>query len=1064
MTWDLADENEKNKMSDKERVELYEWAQSSDSSQVQAETKELFAKLPVDLQEEAKADSMIMAVRAESQKESDAIVKSLMGARECVSMKGKPADGKLLRFHAVRNVGEKDKKTWPEKLLTQDGKVALSTPEKGLGMEVVGAITIDTATMKALEGTWDKEELVHNLRKEGHKLILSSLNKQLHDKGEGLHDAMVKIMWNDTDETMSVLAVKSKTLIGLFSGLEIDKSESYGYFSFFDTGQKDDLKTEIARMKKALQPEMTQIMIFKAGRTSVIAPDNDEEKEEWEDLCNVAVRESLEAMGKDASGIACQYKDNFGGSGKKGPNAWFVLLGAPDLDWDARVELTAVFNKKISEATNHMKFYDSNGGRISTQCNMAWPSVVVQMAKNECWKFQRDDQCLDDKCPWNHSIDGQKGDGNAWWNPHLNGIGGWDNHEAAKQRRGGKGGKGKGFKGAGKGGKKGGKGKSRAGKGVKGGKGVQHPSLHPYTPTTSKSAGKKAAAPTSKTQSGILEESEDSDDDELMRTPQQNDQMAAMKKLELSLTQITERYDKRLKVQEAQTEVLSTGLATTQASLESLMKAIKEKIEEIETSLDENAKLSKNALEACAKQVKELEEKIELAKSMMEEQIEIEVKAELENMGIESVDTSTRTAFEETLKKMKRKELVDKISLLEGNLTNTKVLQQNEKAREEKQRECDKKVRHLGSTLVQSMNEMKGSKSIEGSKHDIDFDAEENLAGEGGGIEVDPEVSSTGGGQGNDTAMSPTSSTTDTSSSNEVGTPDSLSEDNGLYSPQEGTELTKHEISLLSAESLIQHNKNVEKGKRNEQYKANLLKRRTDGISPYSDGTYATTAETPSGAGGAGGAGQKQAEQNSTVKSLANSMETGADTPKQPILKFLGDKVQAAGRGKIVTTLPISEKELQQARTMLEAENTEREQVASAIKNSEQTASGGHADYSDVERTSRQRCNPRESTQNPNGSRKSDLGQSFHRGGGSSGNSNSGKQRKRSTEGEGHGSPAKVRKEDTPASKTAQGMEKLNMDDAAIVGKTVTAAVDAANSALEDGEVAVVAVVETNES
>ena len=34
MTWDLADENEKNKMSDKERVELYEWAQSSDSSQV----------------------------------------------------------------------------------------------------------------------------------------------------------------------------------------------------------------------------------------------------------------------------------------------------------------------------------------------------------------------------------------------------------------------------------------------------------------------------------------------------------------------------------------------------------------------------------------------------------------------------------------------------------------------------------------------------------------------------------------------------------------------------------------------------------------------------------------------------------------------------------------------------------------------------------------------------------------------------------------------------------------------------------------------------------------------
>jgi hypothetical protein len=175
-------------------------------------------------------------------------------------------------------------------------------------------------------------------------------------------------------------------------------------------------------------------------------------------------------MGKDASGIACQYKDTFNGSGKKGPNAWIVLMCAPDLDWDARVELTTMFNKKISEATNHMKFYDSNGGRISSQCNMAWPSVVVQMAKNECWKFQRDDQCLDDKCPWNHSIDGQKGDNSAWWNPHLNGIGGWDNHEAAKQRRGGKGGKGKGFKGAGKGGKKGGKGKPRAGKGVKGGK------------------------------------------------------------------------------------------------------------------------------------------------------------------------------------------------------------------------------------------------------------------------------------------------------------------------------------------------------------------------------------------------------------------------------------------------------------------------------------------------------------------------------------------------------------------------------------------------------------------
>jgi hypothetical protein len=247
--------------------------------------------------------------------------------------------------------------------LTQDGKVASSTPEKGLGMEVVGAITIGTATMKALEVTWDREELVHNLRKEGHKLILSSLNNQLHDKGEGLHDAMVKIMWNDMDETMSVLAVKSKTLLGLFSGLEIDKSESYGYFSFFDTGQKDDLRAEIARMKKALRPEMAQIMIFKAGRTGVIAPGDEDEQEEWEDLCNGVVRDSLEEMGKDASGIVCQYKNNFGGSGKKGPNAWFVLQGAPDLDWEERVELTTLFNKRISVATNQMKFFDGNGGR-----------------------------------------------------------------------------------------------------------------------------------------------------------------------------------------------------------------------------------------------------------------------------------------------------------------------------------------------------------------------------------------------------------------------------------------------------------------------------------------------------------------------------------------------------------------------------------------------------------------------------------------------------------------------------------------------------------------------------
>jgi hypothetical protein len=56
------------------------------------------------------------------------------------------------------------------------------------------------------------------------------------------------------------------------------------------------------------------------------------------------------------------------------------------------------------------------------------------------------------------------------------------------------------------------------------------------------------------------------------------------------------------------------------------------------------------------------------------------------------------TVFEDTLEQFKRNELVDKISQLEENLTNTKALQQNEKAREEKQRECDKKVRHLGST------------------------------------------------------------------------------------------------------------------------------------------------------------------------------------------------------------------------------------------------------------------------------------------------------------------------------------------------------------------------------
>ena len=90
MTWDLADENEKSKMNETERVELYEWAQNSEASEVQAETKALFAKLPEDLQEEAMVGSMIMAVRADSQKESDAILKTLMGPRECVSIKGKP--------------------------------------------------------------------------------------------------------------------------------------------------------------------------------------------------------------------------------------------------------------------------------------------------------------------------------------------------------------------------------------------------------------------------------------------------------------------------------------------------------------------------------------------------------------------------------------------------------------------------------------------------------------------------------------------------------------------------------------------------------------------------------------------------------------------------------------------------------------------------------------------------------------------------------------------------------------------------------------------------------------
>ena len=57
--------------------------------------------------------------------------------------------------------------------------------------------------------------------------------------------------------------------------------------------------------------------------------------------------------------------------------------------------------------------------------------------------------------------------------------------------------------------------------------------------------------------------------------------------------------------------------------------------------------------------------------------------------------------------------------------------------------------------------------------------------------------------------------------------------------------------------------------------------------------------------------------------------------------------------------------------------------------------------------------------------------------GGSSKSQKSGIQRKRGTENEGNGSPAKMRKDDTPASKTAQGMEKLHMEDAEIVGKSV---------------------------
>jgi hypothetical protein len=120
-------------------------------------------------------------------------------------------------------------------------------------------------------------------------------------------------------------------------------------------------------------------------------------------------------------------------------------------------------------------------------------------------------------------------------------------------------------------------------------------------------------------------------------------------------------------------------------------------------------------------------------------------------------------------------------------------------------------------------------------------------------------------------------------------------------------------------------------------------------------------AETP--------VGQKQTEQNSTVKSLASSLQTGADTLVQPIVKFLDDKVLAAGRGKIVTTLPISETERQQARAILDAEKKANEQThandeASGIKNGE-TDNGGSGSGSG--RGSRQQSAGKANTHNPNG-------------------------------------------------------------------------------------------------
>jgi hypothetical protein len=92
------------------------------------------------------------------------------------------------------------------------------------------------------------------------------------------------------------------------------------------------------------------------------------------------------------------------------------------------------------------------------------------------------------------------------------------------------------------------------------------------------------------------------------------------------------------------------------------------------------------------------------------------------------------------------------------------------------------------------MNEMKGpKKSIAGSQHEIDFDAGDDLAGEGVDLEAGTE----------DIEMSPSSSTSDNSNeeSSGVNTPDSVIEDEGRYSPD--SSLSEYEVSLLSAESLV---------------------------------------------------------------------------------------------------------------------------------------------------------------------------------------------------------------------------------------------------------------------